>query len=250
MGKAHAAALVAQRQQGRVALHARARQRHRMAPAHQVDTLRAAVDVGVHKSQVAQHAVAPGACIGRQQRAALSHRQRVIGAQHGGARHRTQALVHGIDVAQGAVADFAIAHVVPTFWRAGACQQRLVNVHVGHQPGRVLQKRGGFAQGGRGFLQHTRGHEQRQRQHHRLRAPMLKLRAGLVPGQHLDTVARLAHAQHRACGVHTIGQRRGQALHQPGVAFGPGEDRLAFCAVVTGRGKAMPAGEIVQPGPG
>ena len=264
MRKEHAAALLAQGHQRRVVLHARLRDGHGVPPAHQVNLPNAAVDVGVHQRQVLQHTVAPGCGVVGQQRAALGHRQRVVGREHGGAGIGAQALVHGIDVAErgsgvgaavrgGAgvrVEGGVVAHVVPTRRRAGPVEQRAVDVHIGHQPRRVLQQRGGLAQRvGRGF-QHPRGNEQRQRQHHLLRRPGFDLRRGLVPGQHLHAVARFGHPQHGAATMDAAGQRRGQALHEPGVAVGPGEDRFAFRCAVAGRMKTVATGEVVQAGPG
>ena len=61
MGKTHAAALARAAPQRRVALHAGARDRHRVAPAHEVDALHAAAQVGVRGLQFLQHALAQGA---------------------------------------------------------------------------------------------------------------------------------------------------------------------------------------------
>lgn len=72
MGKAHAAALAAQCQQRRVALHAGARDRHRMASAHEVDALHAPAQVGVGGLQLLQHTLAPLRRVVAQQRRALA----------------------------------------------------------------------------------------------------------------------------------------------------------------------------------
>jgi mono/diheme cytochrome c family protein len=76
---------------------------------------------------------------------------------------------------------------------------------------------------------------------------------GILDEEELHAVAAFFHLQHHAAGVQAAGQRCGQALHEPGVALGPGEHALAVAgttAVVAGRLKAMAAGEVVQPGPG
>jgi len=69
-------------------------------------------------------------------------------------------------------------------------------------------------------------------------------------------VPALGDAQNGAGAVQALTQRRGPALRQPGIAFGPGEDGFAIVAfgfalcLITRRVETMAAGEVVQPGPG
>ena len=243
----HAAAPGAQGRQRRAAAHAGCGHGHGVAVAHEVHTLHTLAQVGVHAGQVVEHARGPQRRGAVQQRGAVAHWQRVVGRQHGGAATLAQTLVHGVDIAQ---AGGAIDHAVPTGRRAGAVEQRPVQLQIGHQPGRVLHGGHGGQQRGWWRFDDARGHEQGQRQHHALRAPLLQLLCRVVPGPHVHAVALLMHAQHHAAALHAPGVRRGQARGQPGVAFGPGEDGVAFSVFVARCVKAVAAGKVVQPGPG
>ena len=172
-----------------------------------------------------------------------------VGGQHGRRRHRSQALVHGIDVAE---AGAAVDHVVPGRRRAGPVQQRLAQVQVGHQPRRVRSRAAASRSAGGGCVEHARGDEQRQRQHHLPRGPALRSRSRPRPR---PAPAPRGAASRRAapCGRRAAALPSGAASRCTSQALPSGQVKhgvaLAF-AVVARRVKAVPAGEVVQAGPG
>ena len=201
-----------------------------------------------------QHLVTPVAPRLLQQLAAAVGQvaQRLVIRQHRGAGARVECLVAGIDVAQAAALStfFAVHHVVPRGGRAGVVLQRCVDVDVGHTPGRITQPCSRCGQHGGWVLHHPGGDKYRQRHDALLRLPALHRLGAVVQCIDLDPVAQFADTQHGAAGVQAVAQRRGQALGEPAVAFGPGQHAFGFIRFVAGCMEAMAAGEVVDASPG
>ena len=223
-----------------------------MAVAHDVDAGGLLRQIGVGRGQLGQQRVAPmrpGAgqqVLPRRRRGA----ERAVVAEHGLARHGPQALVQGVHVAQ---AGAPVEHVVPARRCAGPVFQRGLQAQVGHQPGGVRCLQGLLAPAAVGAGQHPRRDEERQRHHAAARLPALQPIGGHVPGVQLDAALRGGDAAHHAAGQQPLAQRCGQLAAEPAVALGPGQQAgflVARLRRLARRVEAVPAGEVVDAGPG
>jgi hypothetical protein len=251
VGEAQPAAHGAQGGQGGRAPGARHGNAHGVAVAHQIGRPQAARQVRVEGRQVGQHPLQPeGRGLVAQGRA-IGLGQRVVDRPHRRHRPRVQALVGGVHIAQAAgAAGRGEADVVPGRRKARARQRRLVQRQVADQPGRVAGPGHRGHQGRRRVDQHPGGDEQRQRQHRLRGLPGLDPAGRLVPDGDADALPVRFHRQHGLAGVQALTQRLSQALREPAIALGPGEQaRIGLGRLARGV-EAVPAGEVMQPGPG
>ena len=234
----------------------RLRNRHGVAVARQRHARDALGQVGVRAAQGVQHQVAPvlPGLLGQLAARIGQVAQGLVVGQHGGLRRlRVQALVACVDVAQRAGVAVVLDDVVPRGGRARAFMQRAAQVQVADQPGRPVQFGcHGLQHGGRG-LQHALRDEHGQRDDAALALPARDGAAGVVEHVHRHAMPLGRDAQHAAGRVQlaSLGQRLGQALAEPAVAFGPGQHGLAgVVAGIARRVKAVAAGEVLHAGPG
>mmetsp|Transcript_6203 Transcript_6203/g.25063 ORF Transcript_6203/g.25063 Transcript_6203/m.25063 type:complete len:545 (-) Transcript_6203:80-1714(-) len=240
-----AAACVVQRRERCRAPQAGHREAHRMAEAAQVDALDLGRQVRVGAGEVVEHELRPVLPGLAEQLGAARLGQGEVGRQQRRLRRRVERLVARVDIAER---DRAIADVVPGGRGAGAQQQRRAQQHIGREPGgmRLLQRlqRGGW------LGQQARRDEQRRGHDDGAGRPALRGLGRLVPGQGLDAMPALGHAQHGAAEVDAVAQRLGDAGGQPAIALRPGQHRLPLGGLVARGVEAVAAGEIVQAGPG
>ena len=251
-----------ERLQRRAAAHAGDGNAHRVAVAHQVDAAQLGRQVGMRRREVGDDRARPRRASRRSsRRARCSARARVgavaaerpVGGEHG--RRRRTAACSGASRRHS---------------RGRRCRRRTLS-HDGGAPGRSSS----------GGVELQVG-DQPRRVAHRARRPRAAPAAAPRAGARRRTAAwrgRRARAiqRSRCCGRRVPGvdarprrglrstrerdaaaqqplaERRGEPLGEPGVALGPGQDAVAAVAaarLVAGRAKAVPAGEVVQPGPG
>ena len=138
-----------------------------------------------------------------------------------------------------------IQHVIPGERRTPALLGKTAQAEIGYQPGRVLECANRRAPFGRQFPKHFASLKHRGGPDHDARQPPHRAVLIRVPGIHQHRPIQFRQPPNQGVGDQMRRQPFPQLVHQPAVAFRPGQHIIA--ARIAGQGVA--AGEIVNPHP-